>query len=96
LVQRAIALAARQPVDGGEAEAAPEAKPQAAHPDEKLIAAQITARSHDGGVFVRTAVLNLEPQGALSYSVLDWERGSLGQTDDQTGRSAQTDSKISD
>jgi general secretion pathway protein K len=101
LIQRAIALAARQPVDDGEAEATPEAKPeakpQAAHPDDKLIAAEITARSRDGGVFVRTAVLNLEPQGAQPYFVLQWERGSLDQTDDQTGRPDQSGrNRISD
>ncbi len=31
-----------------------------------------------GGVFVRHAVLRLKPDG---YDVLDWQRGSLDQTD---------------
>ena len=53
------------------------AAPQAAAGDEKLIAALVTARSNDGGVFVRYAVLKLEPQDSQSYSVLDWQRGAL-------------------
>ena len=78
VVQRALALAARSD-EGGDTPQAPGGKPPPA--DEKLIAAQITAHSRDGGVFVRTAVLSLEPQGAQPYSVLDWERGVLDQTD---------------
>jgi hypothetical protein len=42
-----------------------------------VIAAEITARSHEGGVFVRYAVLKLEPGEAKAYSVLDWQRGAL-------------------
>jgi general secretion pathway protein K len=77
LIQRAIALAARIPAGDGETAPAekPDAKPQAA--EEHLIAAEITARSRDGGVFVRTAVLRLEPESAKAYSVPDWQRGAL-------------------
>jgi len=57
------------------AAAAPAAKPAPA--DVRIIEAQITARSRDGGVFVRYAVLKLEPQGSKAYSVLDWRRGVL-------------------
>jgi general secretion pathway protein K len=52
------------------------AKP-AAPADARLIETQITAHSRDGGVFVRYAVLKLEPQGSKAYSVLDWRRGTL-------------------
>jgi len=78
VVQRVLALAARS-AEGGETPQVSGGK--SAPADEKLIAAQITAHSRDGGVFVRTAVLSLEPQGAQPYSVLDWERGVLDQTD---------------
>jgi general secretion pathway protein K len=81
MVQRAIALAARQTADGEETQQAPGTNPPSPPADEKLIAAQITAHSRDGGIFVRTAVLSLEPQGAQSYSVLDWARGVLDQPD---------------
>jgi len=56
--------------------AVPGAKP-AASADMRMIEAQVTARSRDGGVFVRYAVLKLEPQGSKAYSVLDWRRGTL-------------------
>lgn len=54
---------------------APAAK--AAAGEARLIEAQITARSRDGGVFVRYAVLKLEQGEAKAYSVLDWRRGVL-------------------
>ena len=45
--------------------------------DERMIEAQITAHSRDGGVFVRYAVLKLAPEDKKAYSVLDWRRGTL-------------------
>jgi general secretion pathway protein K len=53
------------------------AKPGATPQDDRMIEAQITAYSRDGGVFVRYAVLKLAPEGANAYSVLDWRRGTL-------------------
>ena len=50
---------------------------KAASGEERLIEAQITAHSRDGGVFVRYAVLRLEQEGRKGYSVLDWKRGTL-------------------
>ena len=50
-----------------------------------MIEAQITARGRDGGVFVRYAVLKLESQGSKAYSVLDWRRGTLDDTQTRTG-----------
>jgi general secretion pathway protein K len=63
--------------------APPAAVPAATKPagtapaEERMIEAQITAHSRDGGVFVRYAVLKLEPEGGKAYSVLDWRRGAL-------------------
>ena len=51
--------------------------PQAKAEEERVIAVEATARSRDGGVYVRTAVLRLKPDGPQGYDVLDWERGSL-------------------
>jgi general secretion pathway protein K len=61
----------------------PAAVPAAAKPasgtagDERMIEAQITAHSRDGGVFVRYAVLKLAPEDKKAYAVLDWRRGTL-------------------
>jgi general secretion pathway protein K len=61
----------------------PAAVPTAAKPasgtagDERMIEAQITAHSRDGGVFIRYAVLKLAPEDKKAYSVLDWRRGTL-------------------
>jgi len=57
------------------AAAVPTAKPSAG--EERMIETQVIARSRDGGVFVRYAVLKLEQEGAKAYSVLDWRRGAL-------------------
>ena len=94
LVQRAITLAARTQDDGEETDTPPPATPSLGTPpaqappkapaqtpqDEQVIAAEITARSREGGVFVRTAILRLEPGDAKAYSVLDWQRGALNQS----------------
>ena len=64
--------------------AAPEAKAQTG--EERLIEAQAIARSRDGGVFVRYAVLKLVPQGPKAYSVLDWRRGTLAEGTGARGR----------
>lgn len=57
--------------------AIPTAKPAVAPGGERMIEAQITAHSRDGGVFVRHAVLKLAPEGGKAYAVLDWRRGTL-------------------
>jgi general secretion pathway protein K len=78
LVQRALVLAARAQDDDAEAPkpAAPAPATQQPVAEERVIAAEVTGHSREGGVFVRYAVLRLEPDGAKSYSVLDWRRGA--------------------
>jgi general secretion pathway protein K len=82
VIRRAVALSAQRPDDK---EAAPETKaegkPQGGG-DERLIAAQITARGRDGGVFVRYAVLQLEAEEPKGYAILDWQRGTLDDSAD--------------
>ncbi|HKY19226.1 MAG TPA: hypothetical protein VJL82_09860 [Rhizomicrobium sp.] len=78
-VQRAIALANRavpQQDEAADAAPKPAAKSQEAA-EEQVIAAEITARGRDGGIFVRYAVLKLESQNPKPYTVLDWQRGIL-------------------
>lgn len=65
-----------QPAAGaGSAQAQSGAKPAA--DDEHLIEAEIIARSRNGGVFVRYAVLKLAQENGKTYSVLEWRRGTL-------------------
>ena len=45
--------------------------------EDHLIEAEVVARSRNGGVFVRYAVLRLRQEGDKAYSVLDWRRGAL-------------------
>ena len=94
VVQRAIALAAQAPDAAQASDNVPPpdsvkqsvlaAQPDAKSPvsDEKgpLIAAQITAQSREGGVFVRYAVVRLNQENAAAYTVLDWRRGVLDDT----------------
>jgi general secretion pathway protein K len=67
------------PAQGAGAAVPPAAAPaaKAASGEQRLIEAQITAQSRDGGVFVRYAVLRLEQEGPKAYAVLDWRRGTL-------------------
>jgi general secretion pathway protein K len=51
--------------------------PQANPKEERLISVEAIGRSRDGGVYVRSAVLRLEPDNPQGYKVLDWQRGSL-------------------
>lgn len=45
--------------------------------DAVIVRAQVQARTADGGVFVRLAVLKLEPEKPKGYTPLDWRRGRL-------------------
>ena len=58
------------------------AKPPRSGGNERVIAAQVTARSRDGGVFVRYAVLRLDTDKLAGYAVLDWQRGTLDEPHD--------------
>ena len=57
-----------------------EAVADEATPDNPVIALDVTARSSSGGVFVRHAVLRLDPAAPKGYVVLDWRRGELAVT----------------
>jgi general secretion pathway protein K len=61
-----------------QAQAAPaQAGAKQSSSEERLIEANIIARSRNGGVFVRYAVLRLNQENGKAYSVLDWRRGVL-------------------
>lgn len=53
---------------------------QQAPSEERIIEALVTGRSRAGGIFVRHAVLRLEPDSPNGYAVLDWRRGSRDDT----------------
>ena len=50
------------------------AKPKS---DVPIVALNIVARSADGGVFVREAVIRIDPSAPKGYAVLAWRRGDL-------------------
>jgi general secretion pathway protein K len=47
---------------------------------EKVIEVSVTARSSNGGLFVRDAVLRLDSKSLKGYAVLAWRRGDLFET----------------
>jgi general secretion pathway protein K len=49
---------------------------------ERIIEVNIVARSSNGGIFVRDAVLRLDSMSAKGYAVLAWSRGDLVETSD--------------
>ena len=57
------------------------AMPDAMKADQPVIAIDVTARSTRGGVFVRHAVLRLDPANPKGYAVLDWRRGDIAAND---------------
>ena len=72
--------ASAAPSTAGAAAPAPAAQTPAAavaKPPEAVIDVDVTAQSTDGGVFVRHAVLRLEPENPKGYAVLDWQRGNI-------------------
>ena len=79
--QAASAQQSPDPQQPANAQTPANAAPQQLPADERLIAAHVTARSRDGGVFVRYAVLKLQPQGSQPYTVLEWQRGALDSGD---------------
>jgi general secretion pathway protein K len=46
-------------------------------PETVILRAEVTARTNDGGVFVRSAVLRLDAAKPKGYTALDWRRGQL-------------------
>ena len=88
IVRRALALATRTAdVDArGDETASPTADvpgapgsiaAAASVNDDEIVGLEITARSSDGGVFVRNAVVKLASDNPKGYVVLDWRRGNL-------------------
>lgn len=88
IVQRAIALAAASQsglptplptsaIAASTSTAAPPPPAPSQTPD--VIDVEVTARGRDGGVFIRRAVLRLDPDEPRGYSVLYWRRGFLGE-----------------
>ena len=93
IVRRALALAARTAavdIRDDENPASATASPAADAPgapgsiaaaasvnDDEIVRLEITARSSDGGVFVRSAVVKLDSESPKGYVVLDWRRGNL-------------------
>jgi hypothetical protein len=49
---------------------------------ERIIEVNIVARSSNGGIFVRDAVLRLDSMSAKGYAVLAWNRGDLVEISD--------------
>jgi len=61
-----------QPAQAEPAQQAPQA--------EKIIEVNVIARSSNGGIFVRDAVLRLDSMSTKGYTVLAWRRGDLAET----------------
>ncbi len=79
LVRRALALAAQDPDDA--AGTAPPPEPGPAQDAEKanaerIVSVRVTAKSRNGGLFVRQAVLRLTTENKKGYRVLEWERSA--------------------
>ena len=62
---------------GSPAPANPAPASQADAAAESVVEVTVTARSDDGGIFVRHAVLRLEDDGPKGYATLEWRRGDL-------------------
>jgi general secretion pathway protein K len=62
---------------GPAAQGNPTPAPQAGNASESVVEVTVTARSDDGGIFVRHAVLRLEEDGPKGYATLEWRRGDL-------------------
>jgi general secretion pathway protein K len=50
-------------------------------PDGAIVSIEVVAEATGGAVFVRRAVLQLDPANAKGYAVLDWRRGDLAASD---------------
>jgi general secretion pathway protein K len=79
LVRRALALAARDSDDA--ADTAPPSGPSPAKNAEKanaerIVSVRVTAKSRNGGLFVRRAVLRLTTESKKGYRALEWERSA--------------------
>jgi general secretion pathway protein K len=55
----------------------PAPTPQVDNAPESVVEVTVTARSDDGGTFVRHAVLRLAADGPKGYAALEWRRGDL-------------------
>ena len=51
--------------------------PQANKASESVVEVTVTARSDDGGTFIRHAVLRLKADGPKGYAALEWRRGEV-------------------
>jgi hypothetical protein len=51
----------------------------AGKPPQTVVHVEVTARPPEGGVFVRDAVVKLDPANPKGYAVLDWRRGDLAE-----------------
>ncbi len=83
LVRRALALAARDSNDVTDTAPAPAQSPAGGAETsnaERIVSVRVTAKSRNGGLFARQAVLRLTPESSKGYQVLEWERlASAGQ-----------------
>jgi general secretion pathway protein K len=92
IVKRALAIAAREEKISGDAatEASPDAdvtaptgpapaNANATKTDEQVLDLEVTAHAPDGGIFVRHAVVRIDPGNPRGYAVLDWRRGQLAE-----------------
>jgi general secretion pathway protein K len=81
-IRRAIDLAAQsaRAEEGGDPDEDDASDPDDASADRDkpvVVDVEVTARSADGGTFVRRAVLRIAPDDAKGYDVLDWRRGDV-------------------
>lgn len=91
LVQRALLLAAREPVteppigatasdNSGATNPGNSAAPSAAAGEpETVLNVESIAHLPDGGTFVRDAVMKIDPDSPKGYDLRDWRRGNLDQ-----------------
>jgi general secretion pathway protein K len=79
-IRRAIEVAARSATadegDDSQEDDASDTDDASADPGKPVVVdVEVTARSADGGTFVRRAVLHIAPDEGKGYTVLDWRRG---------------------
>lgn len=82
IIQRALAIAADgtiQDTSQANGAASPASTNNAAAPPAapSIVAVEATGRSNDGGIFVRHAVIQIDPDLPAGYDVLAWERGDV-------------------
>jgi general secretion pathway protein K len=70
-----IEISARETVDATLANGTPAATTD--KPEETIVEIEVNALAAGGGIFVRQAVLKIDPASRTGYVVLDWRRGEL-------------------